>query len=570
MEGYEARGGQPDTAWWMQQVNAGITFRKKWALDSSWDTWRSYYRGRWKPGVMPVNLFFSMLRSIVPRIYFRNPSVSIVPSMPGFEVMAFAKVLERVDNKMMREMGMKNELKRIVQDTFLFGTGWGKLGFGAFNQPTPEFGDTGQPISNKGERVEYRDKVYQNMPWFARTHTGSVIVPDGLQVYEDTRWVAHWLKRPVEDVKADPRFKNTNGLGSSGLRATSLGSVASGIEMADLVEIRDKKLGVVMVIAPYSDKDGQLLFFGEDEFLNRGAFPMRPAVFNPDDEVFWGIPDSVIIEPYQLEINEIRTQMMHHRRLSLIKMLHKKGTIHENEMAKMTSEEVLASVEVDGELDDIKLVQAANIPNDILIAARELKEDFREAVGFSRNQFGEYKPGSRDVTATEASIVQQASEIRIDERRDVMADVIVDTIEGMHQIIFNHWGGEQIVDVIGPGGEQVWVKFTGTMLGKGQYTVKIDPDSSVPETKQSREAKAAQVYTLLKENPMIDPQRLTQYLLHEMHGVQFDDIMRALPTAENSPTSPISPQDFGGLIQSQVARAANGERPASSQNGTGV
>tara|TARA_Y100000310_G_scaffold318422_1_gene372456 strand:- start:519 stop:2246 length:1728 start_codon:yes stop_codon:yes gene_type:complete len=573
MDGYLKRTGRPDVNFWMEHVNAGIRFREKFACEKQWPTWRSYYRGQWRTGIMPVNLFFATIRTLVPRIYFRNPSVSVTPQMPGFEAAAFSQILERVDNKMLREMRVKKQIKKAVLDTVLKGTGFCKLGFGAQFQPTPDEGITGQPFTRNDERVEYRDRVYTNMPWFSRVDTGSIIYPDGLEQHEDARWMAHWVRRPVEDVKNDPRFKNTKDIGASvRLTPTSHAGVTEVQEMADLIEIRDKKTQTVFVIAPHTSDGGTVLFHGDDEFLDRGTFPLYPITFNDDDQVAWGIPDSVILEPFQLEANEIRTQYMKHRRLALVRLMYKRGTIAPEEIDKLFSEDVGAAVIVDGEMDDWDQTQATPIPQDLIEAMRETKADFRETVGFSRNQFGEFKPGSSDTTATEANIVRQASEIRVDERRDVIADVIVDAIEGEHQIVFNHWQQEQVIDVVGPGGVPIWLKFTGPQMRSGQYLTKVDPDSSIPETKQLREQKAVQLYGLLRTNPLIDPAKLTTYLLHELHGVQFDDMMRVLPAPEQSPSGPIGTKEFGNLVQgSQQRAAANPEllnKPLQAVNGS--
>ena len=158
-------------------------------------------------------------------------------------------------------------------------------------------------------------------------------------------------------------------------------------------------------------------------------------------------------------------------------------------------------------------------------------QDVREIVGFGRNQFGEYKPGSSDTTATEAQIVQAASEIRVDERRDLTADLLTAVFEQVHNVIFRHWTQEQVIDIAGPLGLPIWMKFTGPMLNAGSYEVKIDPDSAVPETKQYREQKATQFYQMAASNPLIDPYKLTSFWLHEHYGVAFDDMLRGVPMA---------------------------------------
>ena len=121
--------GEPDPEYWMREIRRGIQFRKTYAQEQRWSSWRQYYRGNWPRGVLPVNLFFMMLRTVVPRIYFRNPSISIQPTKPGADQAAFAQLIERIDNKLMRTMRMKDQLKKITQQAWMFGTGIGKRGY---------------------------------------------------------------------------------------------------------------------------------------------------------------------------------------------------------------------------------------------------------------------------------------------------------------------------------------------------------------------------------------------------------------------------------------------------------
>ena len=277
------------------------------------------------------------------------------------------------------------------------------------------------------------------------------------------------------------------------------------------------------------------------------GFNFFPVVFNNDDEAFWGIPDSAIIEPQQLEINEIRTQAMKHRRAAIVKLLAERGSIKPGEIAKMTDEEVLAVI-VAEDASRIKPLQVADIPQSLVPWAEQVLSDVRLLLGFSRNQAGELVPKSGDTTATEARIVQQASEIRVDERRDMVADLLVDMTRAMHEIIFSFWKQEQVIDLVGPAGVPIWVKFSGDMLKNGQYEVKVDPDSSIPQTRGMREQKAMQSYAVLKDNPLIDPYKLTQYLLRELHGVQYDDMMRGLPAMSGTPQMPMNPDQYGQLM----------------------
>jgi len=541
--------GKPDVSWWLTQIKQGVEFRKRYAHEQRWDTWRKYYRGEWSGHILPTNLFFKMLRSTVPRVYFRNPRVSVTSKRPGPDGLARATILERVDNKMLQQMNIKKHMKQIVHETFLFGTGIGKLGFGAEFTPTPDQLGTQEPLRSGKYRLEYNSTVFPNMPWFMRVHAGNFIVPAGVADLESARWAAHWIRRPLDDVREDPRLSNTKDLKPSSRSSADFGTITTNVQddLVDLIEIRDKKTESVIILAPYaSDK---VLLFDADGLQIDGGLPFYSAIFNPDDEVFWGVPDSKILEPQQLEINEIRTQIMKHRRISMIRILVEEGGMTVEEAAKLLDEDSPAVLFTKvPPAAAIRVMEAGEIPQSLLVAEEQVYRDVRENLGFSRNEAGEFVPGSRKPTAAEVSVVKQAANIRVDERRDVMADMLVKVVNDMNSVIFENWDEETIIDVAGPDGAPVWVRFSGTMLKSGRYEVSVDPDTGLPETRQSRRELAVQAYQLLKDNPLIRPDGLTRYFLNELGNVAFDDMMQAPVAGPGSQEQPIDINDLEALF----------------------
>ena len=561
MEGYLAKSTKPDVPWWLQQIRYGLAFRKEAAYEQKWPQWRNMYRGEWKSGIMPSNVFFKMVRTVVPRIYFRNPSISVVSRKPGMEGFLLAKLLERTDNKLLVQMQVKKHMKRQVQDAFMFGTGIGKLGFGSQFHSSPEgVGTTEAPLYNRGqESVEYNFDVMPNMPWYARWPVNGYVVPAGTANREDARWECFITKRPLSDLKVDKRLKNISKIRparSSLLRTEfSHGADKFPVEMADLYEVRDKKTGKVFIISPHLED--VVLAQEDDEFLRLGIEVGNPMVFNDDDERFWGIPDSQILEPLQRNLNEVKTMEMYHRRLSIVRILAKRNAISPEEAEKLIGPDVVPIIWTEEDPDlAIKVMQSADIPDALWRSEASLVNEVRETLGFSRNEFGEFQGGRESPTATEAQIVKAASEIRVDERRDMVADLLVSLTHDINTIIFKHWTEEQVVDVVGPGGVPIWVAFKPAMLKRGKYEISVDPDQSIPMTKELKEQKALLVYEQFKQNPLIDPVKLTAYLLHNMHGVAFDDMMRGLPQGAGlSQEQPLSISQFGQLNRNVQAKA---------------
>lgn len=548
----------PDVKWWMEQIDLGEKFRKKVAYEDQWDTWYKYYRGDWREGVLPVNLFFTMVRSIVPRIYFRNPSVSVSPAKPDPMNMALAQVMERMDNKLIRMMKIKTEMKQMVQDCFFCGTCIGKLGYGSFFAPTPELDSTEDPLDKSGNKLEYLQGVKRDMPWFKRVNPRDFVVPAGATSLRESRWVAHRIVRSVEDVKADPRLKNTKDIGfitypSPGFRQDRIQRKAKDVV---LYEVRDNKTGMVFVLAKDHDKP---LYFDFDEFQINNGFPFYTANFNPDSEFFWGVSDAKILDPYQREVNETRTQIMKHRRAALVKLIATRDRIDQAEAEKIFSDTGNGIV-WETQPGAIRPAQIGDIPQALFASLNQTHEDVRETIGFSRNQLGEYNPKSRDVTATEASIVQQASDIRIDERRDEMADIIMNMINDLNFFLAANWTEEEVVDVIGPTGARIWVSFKPQMLAEARFELNVDPDSAVPVTKAGREQRALGVYQMFQNNPLVDPNILTRWTMHEMNIPSLDYAQRYLIPGEGGQQSviPMTLEDYATMIRESYEKGGQG------------
>ncbi len=556
IKGYD--NGVPDVAYWIEQIRWGLEWRRERAFESKWATWQKYYRGEWKSNILAHNMFFRFVRTTVPKIYFRNPSVSVISARGGVENYVLSQIMEATDNRLVRQMGLKQEMKKLVQGTWLRGTGVGKLGFGSqYGVSSSETGETSQPLVNRGkEFIEYDRKVIPNMPWWRNVHLSNYVVPYGTIDRNLARWDCFIISREVDDVMKDPRFKTPNDLkGNRGIDELNFNLKRNTTEAKfgvdthiDLFEIRDRKTGKIFVITPSHDK---ALVFEDDAWAAIGVDIASTVVFNPDDEGFYGIPDSQILEPLQLEMNENLTVQMYHRRLSIMKLLVQRGSIQPAELEKLINGEILPAVYVDGDINEsIKYIQGSTIPPELPQMANALEGIIRDMMGQSRNQSGEFREGSRSPTAREVQEVSEASNIRTDERRDEMADLLTKVITDVNPLIFRNWGDEVVEKVIGPAGIPIWIAFRPKMLEKGTYEFKVDPDTSIPDTKDLRHIKAIEMYGILKENPLIDPISLTRYLLHELHGVAFDDMMRGLPRGQGlSQQRPLQINEFQKLMQ---------------------
>lgn len=579
IDGYTS-GGKPVPQWWIGEVDRGKKYRQERAKQSEWPRWRRWYRGEWDPQILPSNVYYKLMRTLIPRIYFRNPSVSITPSMPGIENILLAKVLERADNKLITLMDTKTQMKRAVQNSVMFGTGALRLGYGAEFTPTPDDIDTLPPdpgTARLRNNVEYNSLVHPNMPWILSAHPRDFVVPEFCDSINNARWVCYETTRTLEDVKADPRLSNTRNIGqgpsSSRLVARNQDRPRDGVV---LWEIRDKKTGLVFILAPYAENttvEGKILYCDTDELQLNGSLPLYPLIFNNDDEAFWGISDSQIIAPQQAEKNEIRTQFRDHRRVAMAKFLYETGAITPDELSKLIDGNSLGGVQVKSinGIKELTFGGLAQIMSILQAADITIDNEVQQLLGLGVNQFGEYAPGSADRSATEATIVAQATQIRVDERRDACADLLTAIVTDLNQIITTRWPADIVADIVGPAGVPVWIRATRGQLGQlyegttALYNVKVDPDTALPMTKALRESKVTNFYQLAKTNPFMNPENLTKFWISEMYGVDADFVLKQ-PLFNTSPQTPLdigtAAQQFSALPPPQIDPAAAFNVPA--------
>jgi len=324
----------------------------------------------------------------------------------------------------------------------------------------------------------------------------------------------------------------------------SYGENDEGGQWVELWEVHDKRTGLVMALTLTHNK---FLRF-EQDFLQYHGLPARVLGFNEDPDYFWWTPDARLIQTQQLEINDIRTMARKHRRVGLLKMLADKN-MDAKELEKLLDGDpkTVARVDVGAQGDIRKMVAflQSHVPPDLISYAAEVREDVREIVGFSRNQTGSFEAPSGRRTATEANIVRAAAMIRIDERRDIMADHLVSIVKGYNSIIFDNWTDTRVVDIIGPKGARLWVKFRGSNL-QGNFKYEVNPEEQTPQDQSTRRADAESFMGMASKIPGMN----LPYIMQQW-ARQFDwiDPELLLPDSETPGRSPEKALDFKDLAK---------------------
>lgn len=510
---------------WMQRLDLGVKYRNKCSDYEKWHEYRNYYRGNWPDTVkVPVNRIFSFIKGMVPRVYFRTPSISVTPTRP--ELAAHARMVEAIDNWIIRETRLKKYVKKSILDASLCGTGVIKLGYdseyGFFDSliVDKDSGTVSQVGVDSGERIEYNSNIAPGMPWGLRVLPDNIITPYGYSDPDDFPWIAHMFLRPLEDVKQDQKYdpktrKQIKG-GFSFIRSEQKTFTAlrelNQQDFALLYEVHDVKTNKVMVFC----EDKCLLY--EDDTSQVDGLPFEFIIFNDDSEHFWGISDVKLLLPQQIELNEIRTQAHYLRKQDLLKFLYGKGSLKPEALETFLDsdpETIGMGIEMDTEYakDAVIPFQPRNLTDGLIREQAQTENDMRSTLGYGINQSGEYVP-FHNKTAAEATIVNQANEIRSDERRDIVADCMERIIRKFNQYIFKYWDAERVVEIAGADGAQYWIKYTGEQL-RGEYNLVVNPESGQPVSRALKQQVAQTIFGALRDDPLIDQVLLRRVMLQQ-------------------------------------------------------
>lgn len=509
-----------DVELWKDRIRDGQRYAIHQGGLNDWRRYKNYYRHRFasKDQVVPVNVMFSVLRSMIPQVFFRNPKVSITARKPGLQAELNARIVQKIDNWLLKELDCKNEFKRMAEEAFFTGLGTGFFGYDSeYGFSEKLAGQDGMmtlsQFDKSGNRIEFNSSINPGMPWFLHARTDDVVFPYGATDQNSLEWVALRVFRRVRDIKADRKYTNPKGLNGTHVPVRSYPE--GGFQQQDynaqqavdpedmwieLWQVHSRRDGKIKALALEYDK----FLRNEPDELQMEHLPLETLCFNQDPEFIYGVPDARIIEPQMLELTDIRTQAMKHRRQDNLKAIASKGVLSDEAKIALTDGTIGPIVETETDALDLNKVIAklnpgvSGILQDLIAQGEVARGDIREVVGFSRVASGEYQ-GKTHVSAEETQRVFQSLNVRLDERRDAMADLVARVVRKFNQIIFERWTSNRVAQVVGPDGAQWWLKFTGPQI-RDEYDLNVVAEEGPPmdsETKKKLALQAAEVWAKL-------------------------------------------------------------------------
>lgn len=534
-----------------RQIRSAIKFRKEEGYDDLWKRMRDLYRGKHfehlsKEDRMVVNIAFSTINVIAPSVAVNYPKITVNATKP--EAAPHAIYTEAVVNYWWKHYKVRPQFRRAVKDFLVVGHGWMKTGYRYVeeDQVGDEEGDVSTSISDVSaeDRENVKDAsstpttvITSDRPFAERVSPHDIFVdPDGTSM-DDIRWIAQRVRRTMEDVKSDQRYSKTAREQLSAAAWSKWEDAEAGKEKA-----KDDGQGYIDVWEFYDIARNTMSVFclGSDQFLVK-PFKMPYAFGHPFimirnydvPDMFYPMGDLEAIEPLQRELNETRTQMSNHRKRYARKYLFKESAFDKTGRAALESDLDNAMVPVKEGEENINAVVApfptVMTPPEFYNQSELIQSDASTVSGVSEYQRGSLPEIRR--TATEAAIVQDASNARAADKLATIEQSIGAVASALIQLAQQYLEGEQVARIIGKDGKALWIKFDKDYIA-GEFDFEVEAGSTAPNNESFRRQSALQVMDAMSpflQMGVIDPGKLAMYVLQMGFGVKNPEQFVAAP-----------------------------------------
>ena len=438
---------------------------------------------------MVINLANAHVRSLVPTLFFKNPSADCVPTAPQHT--GQEETWNHIINNTLDKTGFAEEMKKVTMDAVVYPEGVMK------HAVAWEDGDdaNAETVQNPGPSVW----LSKGAPINVRIAPAQLIV-DHLVKNRDVnqaRFIAVRYRKPLHEIVAHPIYgknidksKLKEGLGDQATTGNAVSVIgedkgewdetktASEVEtdeqMVTIYEVWVHQLISADRGATYQPEQRMcVLLDGQDEpireledwdadsvmgeFYNR--FPVTRLVLNevPDE-----IPKSELdlFKTIQIGINWLVSRIT-----ALVendRLIYEVDTGKVKNMSKFRRQfykgggRILAEVNEQGALN---LVQPSFVGRDNYTLLNTLLSLLQQVSGFGMNRRG----GSGIRTATEASLVDQGTQIKTDEKVDVVSKFLIDVLFKNTIVLRNlaqKSGVGWVFRVAGDAGSVKWFGFT--------------------------------------------------------------------------------------------------------------
>lgn len=538
--------------------------------EEDWKRYVDLYRGKHVAKGMGiqdrviVNIIFATKNVIAPSVAINNPKFIVNPLDEDSQDQAL--LTEEILNSIWRQHKYQDEIRLAVDDWILTGHGWVKCLFKdkadepkivteVEYDPSPNtredypesavVGVDDRDPAVEGQTESEATDIWSDRPYPERVSPFDMFVDPDARSMRDLRWIAQRIWRPRADVQADERYDRKARMEVGTADRYGTGSGQEGNEnpnsgpndYVEVIEFYDIKRNEMATFAMGgTSRDEQAI----------GAYLIKPqTVVAADPHPFkmlrnYEVPDQFYpmgeveqIEPQQLELNEVRTQMLNHRKRFARKYAYMEDYFDERGTAALQSD-------VDGTIVPIKdgvpggaagavaALPAIPTPPEIYSQNDVIQDDINKISGVN-----DYMRGMPDTrirrTATEAAMIQDSANARSSDKLVKVESFLCEVAEGIVKLMQQFMTGQAVARIVGVAGT-AWINYDRDYL-QGSFSYEIEGGSTQPRNESFRRQSAMQLMDIafpFIQMGVLNPQAVARYVLQHGFGIKdFGTFMQA-------------------------------------------
>ena len=479
--------------------------------DQRFDPHQDRHRGRFT-----TNLTFAYVRTIVPSAAFRAPKVVVNADEPEAE--AGAPILEAVINRELENTDAEGQFRKALLYACILARGYCKVGYHTEFGIRPEIIDPRKKkIPNSGGRkyeVEFDEYILDERAFIKHVPTFNIVRDPMVDRIHEGRWMAERFVRPLDTLRKDRRFINTDKLrpttafmGQDDFAETDWHWNTEYIDSA----IWNRKSRPENVDNPieyycwWSKEDGKVYTVAEgvddwimpprDWEIDVGGFPVEELFLYdvPEDNMGTSVVEQLAWHQY--EINSIRRfQVDCVKRQNPKLAIAKNSDISKDQIDALKRGITMAIVESNDPTRDFAQIPQPAMSADNYRVLGELMGDMDLISGISKPNLGGQVAGATRRTATENMREQAGFQVRIDDIVREIERFGTKCAEKLAAIITTMYDTEDVIRIAGQRGAQ-FIPFIGTGLA-GRYRFSTEMGSTTPGNEAIRKKQILDALTI--------------------------------------------------------------------------
>ena len=554
---------------YIEKCRRRLSGSKKWRVDNYDKTWRRliqlYGNKQFDElttmfqDMVSVNMTFSTVNVIYPSISVNYPKITVMPTHPEDE--PSSEIVEQVVNYWWRHYKFHDQFRLALKDFVVVGHGWLKASYvyrevEADRDPQQVQQEQMQLLMQKQQAVMQNPddehlfpsdeevvaqipttetKVAEDHPALERVSPFDILVDPDATNMSNIKWIAQRITMPLEEAKKNEAWDKQ-------ARAQLQGAVQRRSDDSDNYSARyeamvDKEEFSVVVYEYYDMLAQEMCVVpekgcGDKLLLSPQPFPFafgQPFMMMRNytvPENFYPLGDVECIESMQDELNIARSAMLSENKKHRSKYIGNKEALTTDAIASVKSsndgEVILVERDNYDNLQTDVLVPLAQTPiqGDLYQMSQIIVDDINNISGVSEYARGTLPEGRR--TATEASMIQDASNSRQADKLGIVERFISDAAQKVVQLAQQYLTTDSVVRIAGQDAAMLWMPYSWEDI-QGEYDFEVEAGSTQPQNESFRRESAMQLLQTMApfaQAGIINPFELVRYTLKNGFGIK--------------------------------------------------